>query len=117
MADEQPSFLREFVLGFGFFSGLWFRLGFDPEARILAFVTKYVQSLHPDQSVLIFFQILPILVTVASVLGAFIYGRTLGVIAVGCAFAAGLYIPSVSGIVFAIGAIGVGILASRSAVK
>jgi hypothetical protein len=83
-----PYFIREFVIGLGFMSGLWIAVGVNPEAAITNAFADAVNSILPGSGILIW--LIPIAALVISVLLAFATGGWLGLIAIGAAFIGGI---------------------------
>jgi hypothetical protein len=46
-------FVQEFVLGFGFLSGLWVHVGIDSEAEILKAFSSIIQALAPNSGIFV----------------------------------------------------------------
>lgn len=81
-------FVNEFVLGFGFLSGLWVYAGIDPEDAI---INAFAQ-LAPNMG--FFFWLVPIVGLLVSVLVTYSMGGKIGLISVGLAFIGGIFIGS-----------------------
>lgn len=94
------SFIQEFVIGFGFLSGLWINVGINPEAELWKALIEVINSTNPNHGLGFFFWFIPILILVVSLLGAFLMGHIPGLIAVGFGFLGGIFITSTIGIVF-----------------
>jgi len=100
MAPETigKSFVQEFVLGFGFFSGLWIHIGIDPEVEVIKALSSVVQQLAPNPMYSFVFWIIPIIATLGSLAGSYFLGGWLGLIAVGLALLGGIFISSGFGV-------------------
>lgn len=85
-----PYFVRAIVLGFGFFSGLWIAVGVDPEIELIKGLAEWANSTKPGLSV--FFWMIPVFSSAASVFLAYTIGGWIGLLAVGFAFVGGLMI-------------------------
>lgn len=86
-------FIREFVIGLGFLSGLWIYAGIDPEAVIIgAFVTILQQMGSPYGWLL---WLLPIISTLVSIVAAWAMGGPIGILTVALAFFGGIFIGSI----------------------
>jgi hypothetical protein len=94
------SFVGEFVIGFGFLSGLFFHIGLDPEAEISKVLLELISIVNPSLGVtfsLLFF-LAGIITIILSIIGAHSVGGNLGLVAVGLAFFGGIFIESSIGI-------------------
>ncbi len=81
---------KELIIGFGFLNGFWFGIGIDPQKIILTFIGQYIKIM--PLIIQKIFTIIPIILTVATILSILkIYrkGGILGGIAVVVAFIAG----------------------------
>ena len=96
--DIGKSFVQEFVLGFGFLSGLWIHVGIDPETEIIKALSSVVQQLAPNPIYSFAFWIIPIIATLVALAGSYFLGSWLGLIAVGLAFLGGIFISSGFGV-------------------
>ena|SRR3989344_1192640 len=86
----KRSFIRSFVLFFGFFNGLWLSLGFNPKQEVLNMIKTYLLDHHLVPQIVLTW--LPIAVFVFMV-GLLIYrGGWIGVLAVVLGFIAGLLV-------------------------
>lgn len=93
------SFVQEFVLGFGFLSGLWIHVGVNPESEILRAFADIVNELAPSSGFSIIFWLIPIIGIAASVTGSYFIGGWFGLAAVGLAFMGGIFISSTFGVI------------------
>ena len=92
MAKRSRAYIWQFVIGLGFISGVWTAIGIDPEAVILNVVGDIIGTVYSDpwfRSLLI---ILPTVLLVVSVIGAYRRGRVLGLVSVIVAYISGLAI-------------------------
>ena len=88
--DMARGLINQLVVGFGFFNGLWFSLGINPQQEIITFLKPILSGISPWVQTL--FIILPTLLTISTILTLIkIYhkGRLLGAGAVALAFLAG----------------------------
>ena len=82
--------INQLVVGFGFFNGLWFSLGFNPQQEIITFLQPILSGISPWVQTL--FIILPTILTIGTILTIIkVYrkGRLLGSGAIVLAFLAG----------------------------
>jgi len=90
MAKKSSRFVWQFVIGLGFLSGLWTAVGLDPEDVLISFVGTAVNSVYPSTLVRSLFLILPTILLVISIIGAYRKGRVPGLLSVLVAYGAGL---------------------------
>lgn len=96
-SDKGEIFVREFVIGIGFVSGLFWRVGVDPEAMLFrAFLDVYLQ-LSPDVGLSWYFLLAPLFLTAVSWLGAYLIGGILGLLAVFIALVGGFFYDNIFG--------------------
>ena len=109
---NREVFLHELVVGFGFLGGLWINIGIDPEAELIRALWDVVESISPQLSHLRApcFIGLALFTSVAAILGAYNFGKWVGIVAVVLAFIGGLFITSF-GIFFFVAALVVGLIA------
>jgi len=120
MAKKSRTYIWQFVIGLGFFSGLWTAIGIDPQAVIVDFLGNAVDTVYSDPVIRSLFLILPTILLLISILGAYTKGRIPGLISVIIAYVAGLFIlaSTVTALVILVVAIIIGYLApKRSLVK
>ncbi len=105
--NPAETFIKEIVLGFGFFSGIFAYIGIDPQIELL----KVVASLIPNGGIYVWL-ISVALFAISSIL-TYVVGGPVGIIAVILAFFGGLFIATNSalGVFLTIAAIGAGYLA------
>jgi len=103
------------VIGLGFLSGLWTAVGIDPEEVVLNTLGTAVAAIYPDPNIRTLFLILPTLLLLISVFGAYKKGRVPGLVAVIVAYLAGLSIlvSIVSALLLLVLAIVIGCLATN----
>ncbi len=92
MAKHGRTYIRQFVIGLGFLSGLWTAIGIDPEEVLLNVLGTVSGEIYPDPLVRQFFMFLPVLLLLISVRDAYRRGKSLGLAAVLIAYVAGLSI-------------------------
>ena len=97
--DVGKSFVQEFVLGFGFLSGLWIYAGINPETEIIKAFASIIQELSPNPTYSFLFWLIPIIGTLGSLAGSYFLGSWLGLIAVFFALIGGIFIGSTFGII------------------
>lgn len=85
-------FVQQFVLGFGFLSGLWIHIGFDPKTAFLSFLSGLLQQVWPNPLYSVGFWIIPVISVALSLFWAFHTGGLFGLIAVTLAFISGIFI-------------------------
>jgi len=90
MAKKSRTYIWQFVIGLGFLSGLWTAIGIDPQAVILDALGNVVDTVYSDPAIRSLFLILPMILLLISVLGAYTRGKFLGLISVIVAYLAGL---------------------------
>jgi hypothetical protein len=120
MAKKSRIYIWQFVIGLGFLSGLWTAIGIDPQAVIVGVLGNIVDTVNSDPAIWSLFLILPTILLLLSILGAYTRGRLLGLISVILAYLAGLLIlfSTVTALVFLGVAIIIGYLApNRSLIK
>jgi hypothetical protein len=106
------SFIGQFVLGFGFLSGFWIRVGVSPQQVVISALGNFVHtSISPHPLLYSIFLVLPALFTTFALVGAWWSGGILGLIAVGLAFLAGMLVPAFVCIPLILGAIVLGAIA------
>jgi hypothetical protein len=121
MKQQKPSrfrhkheFLKSTIISFGFLSGVWIRLGFDPQSFVFSLLQEIIVKADPDhvQAITTIFFALPIILTCIGVLTAYKRAGWWGLLATGLAFTAGLLLNKTSiGLLAA--AIIIGFLAAR----
>ena len=94
MAKKFHRFIWQFVIGLGFLSGLWTAVGIDPEGILISALGSAVSTISPDPTLRALFLILPTLLLIGSVIGAYRNGRVPGLVSVLVSYGAGLVILS-----------------------
>jgi len=92
MARRTKTYIWQFTIGLGFLSGLWTAIGIDPEEVFLNLLGTVAAEVFPDPTLRQIFIILPTLLLLISVWGAYKKGKTLGLASVLIAYVAGLSI-------------------------
>ena len=90
-------FVQEIIILFGFGSGLWMYIGFNPEDLAINSIFNALQAVLPSQMLSQLIQaywIGGVLVALASLFVAFIVGKWWGLLAVSLAFFGGLFVSS-----------------------
>ena len=122
MRDEMSNgsstgeiFVEEFVIGFGFLSGLFVNIGVDPEGLIYETLFNALAKINPDVAWFgILFTILGIIVLIMTIFGAFEMGGVIGLIAVFLAFLGGVLITTQIGWILLIVAVVIGLFIGGS---
>lgn len=94
MAKKFHRFFWQSVIGLGFLSGLWTAVGIDPEDILISALGTVITSVIPDPTVRALFLILPVILLIVSIIGAYRTGKVPGLISVIMAYIAGLVILS-----------------------
>ena len=92
MAKRSRAYIWQFVIGLGLLSGIWTAIGIDPEAVILNALGNMVGDVYSDPEVRSLLLILPTILLVISIMGAYRRGRVLGLISVIIAYISGFFI-------------------------
>jgi hypothetical protein len=92
MAKRSRAYIWQFVIGLGLLSGIWTAIGIDPETVILNVLGNMVGAVYSDPGVRSLLLILPMILLVISIIGAYRRGRVLGLISVIIAYISGLFI-------------------------
>jgi hypothetical protein len=92
MAKKSRTYIWQFVVGLGFFSGLWTSIGIDPQAVIADVLGNAVDAVYSDPAIRSLFLILPTILLLLSIIGAYKKGRLFGLFSVIIAYLAGLLI-------------------------
>jgi hypothetical protein len=92
MAKRGRTYIWQFVIGLGFLSGFWIAIGIDPEEVLLNVLGTVSGEIYPDPHVRQFFILLPVILLLISVRGAYKRGKSLGLASVLIAYVAGLSI-------------------------
>jgi hypothetical protein len=92
MAKRSRAYIWQFVIGLGFISGVGTAIGIDPETVILNVAGDIIGTVYSDPGFRSILIILPAVLLVISVVGAYRRGRVLGLISVIVAYISGLSI-------------------------
>ena len=92
MAKRSRTYIWQFVIGLGFLSGIWTAIGIDPAEVILNLLGSVTGEIYPDPTLRQLFIILPTILLILSIWGAYKKGRVLGLVSVVIAYMAGLSI-------------------------
>jgi hypothetical protein len=105
-------FVQEFVVGFGFLSGLFLSIGINPENMIIESLIKALSEINPDVgSIGLLFTILGILIAIFTLLAAYSIGGTVGVVALSIAFIGGIFYYSIIGWILLLAGMFLGLIA------
>lgn len=115
MAKKSRSYIWQFVIGLGFLSGLWTAIGIDPQEFFLNILGKAVETVYSNPVIRSLFLLLPVILFLISVYGAYNQGRYLGLISVIIAYLAGLFILDAT--LGALGLLGIAIITGYVAPK
>jgi hypothetical protein len=115
MAKKSKTYIWQFVIGLGFLSGIWTAIGIDPTSVLLNVLGDMVGSVYSDPGVRALLLLLPVILLVISIVGAYRQGKVLGLISVIVAYGAGLFIliSTITSLVLFCIAIFVGYLATN----
>lgn len=115
MAKRGRTYVWQFTIGLGFLSGLWTAIGIDPEQVILNLLGTVSGEILQNAAIRQAFIILPTILLVLSVWGAYRKGKVLGLASVLIAYLAGLSILVAlwTSLVLLLAAIAIGYLAPR----
>ena len=92
MASKSKKYIWQWVIGLGFFSGVWTAIGIDPSQIIIGALSSALDRLYPDPLIQYLFIMLPTILLIISVYGAYAKGKVFGLISVVIAYCAGLLI-------------------------
>ncbi len=114
VASHKKAFLKEAIIGFGFLSGLWVKLGFDPGTFVRNLLEEILLRADPahEKIIVLAFTYIPLLITIFAVLLIYRRAGWFGFIATGLAYLAGLVL-SIYSIPLLIGALIIGFFAAR----
>jgi predicted branched-subunit amino acid permease len=90
MAKRSRTYIWQFTIGLGFLSGLWTAIGIDPREVILNLLGTVTGDILPDPAIRQLFIILPAVLLLISIRGAYKKGKSLGLASVLIAYIAGL---------------------------
>lgn len=96
--NTKKLFLKQTVIGFGFLSGLWIHLGFDPGTFVATWLQHLLISVRPQYESIIktIFLYGPILLTFFTIFVTYRRAGYFGLFAVALAFLAGLWLNLLS---------------------
>lgn len=106
-------FVQHFIIGFGFLSGVWIKIGFDPEDFFIEFFGTLMNYWFPNNILMPWFWVLPIVLLAVAIIGTFFFGGLVGFLALGLALFAGILVPSVLSAVLLGSAVVAGIYAIK----
>jgi ABC-type multidrug transport system permease subunit len=92
MGTKSSIFIRQFVIGLGFLSGIFTAIGIDPQQEAITIVGGAVASVYPDPEISFLFLVLPTLLLMISLIAAYWKGKVLGLASVLVAYCAGIVI-------------------------
>jgi predicted branched-subunit amino acid permease len=92
MAGRSRQYIWQFVIGLGFLSGLWTAIGIDPREVVLNLLGSVTGEIYPDPRIRQLFILLPVILLLLSLRGAYKRGKSLGLASVLIAYVAGLSI-------------------------
>ncbi len=92
MVKRSRTYIWQFTIGFGFLSGIWTAIGIDPEEVVLNLIGTTTTGIFPDPTLRQLFILLPAILLIISVWGAYKRGKVLGLASVLIAYLAGLSI-------------------------
>jgi hypothetical protein len=92
MTKKSSLFVRQFVIGLGFLSGLFTAIGIDPQEIVIRAAGGAVRTIYPDLQISYLFLILPTVLLLISLAAAYQKGRVLGLVSVLVAYFSGLII-------------------------
>jgi len=104
-------FIKEFVIGLGFLSGLWIKIGINPEEEAIKQLANAIKTIYPNAFDPIQFLSLSTLFTILSIIVAYSLGGWLGLLAIGLAFIGGAIFGSPFSIILLIVAVILGFFA------
>ena len=115
MVKKSRTYIWQFVLGLGFLSGLWTAIGINPQEIILNILGTVTESVYSDPSIRFLFIIVPTILLIVSIIGAYKKGKVLGLTSVIVAYFAGLFfiISTTTSVIFLCIAIIIGYLATN----
>jgi len=113
MAIESigKTFVQEFVIGFGFLSGLWIYAGINPESEVINVFADVVKTLMPNSGFTFLFWLIPIIALIFTILGAFVISGWAGIVSIGLAFLGGIFVDTSFGVFVLVIAIIIGLIA------
>lgn len=115
MGRRTETFLKEFVILFGFLNGVWFAVGVNPGAELLEVILSMGEGLLSGETLAFLAVAVPLGLLAVTLYFIFRKGGWVGFAAVACAFLAGLQVTSAprAMAVLLLVALGLGFLATR----
>lgn len=98
MTKKSGLFIRQFVIGLGFLSGIFTAIGIDPQEEIIRVLGGAVGSVYPDPQVSYLFFILPTVFLIISLVAAYMKEKLLGLVSVLVAYVSGVLIMGSTGL-------------------
>lgn len=92
MAGRSRKYIWQFTIGLGFLSGFWTATGIDPEEVLFNILGTATAEIFPDPILRHLFIILPTILLLFSIQGAYEKGKVPGLASVLIAYAAGISI-------------------------
>jgi hypothetical protein len=92
MAKRSKAYIWQFVIGLGLLSGIWTAIGIDPGVVILNVLGTMIGVVYSDPGVRSLLLLLPTILLVITIIGAYRRGRVMGLISVIVAYISGLFI-------------------------
>jgi hypothetical protein len=92
MGKRSKAYIWQFVIGLGFFSGVWTAIGIDPGSVILNVVGAMIEKVYSYPVIRVLLIVLPTVLLVISIVGAYRRGRVLGLVSVIIAYISGIFI-------------------------
>jgi hypothetical protein len=92
MTKKSGLFIRQFVIGLGFLSGIFTAVGIDPQQEVISLLGRAVLLYYPDPEISYLFVILPAALLFASLAAAYLRGRVPGLVSVLVAYCAGIFV-------------------------
>jgi hypothetical protein len=94
MASKSKNYIWQWVIGLGFLSGVWTTIGIDPGQIVIGALSSAIDTLYPDPGIRYLFILLPTILLLLSIYGAYAKGKIPGLISVVVAYFAGLLVLS-----------------------
>jgi hypothetical protein len=115
MTKKSGLFIRQFVIGLGFLSGIFTTVGIDPQQVVISLVGRAVLSYYQDPEISYLFVILPTVLLFTSLAAAYLKGKVLGLVSVLVAYCAGIFVltSTGTGLILLAAAVVLGVLATN----
>ncbi len=94
MASKSKNYVWQWVIGLGFLSGVWTAIGIDPSQIVIGALSGALDSVYPDPNIRYLFILLPTVILLLSIYGAYSKGKVPGLISVVVAYCSGLLVLS-----------------------